>query len=583
MSPARKTPPDGPLSAKPEATVLIGPAPALQRITRFTALGPYPLRRRDTTRGHAVYLDTPQLALAHHGVALCLRRQARVWDAIATWADRTTATGREPAELTVPLAGTPHMPFVLPDGPLRVHLGALAAGRPLAPILIIDRHRRVWNVLPPGTPEDAPPIAELALSRVHLRATPGTDGGPADAISLELEIERRSRSWRDVARLVQLLEQNLTLTPPTDSAFARGLALFHGPVSIIGSEPVLPVDTVETATRKIIGLHLRRLCQHDPGVRLGRDPEALHNLRVAVRRLRAAVRAFGAGIPSRLRTSLGKELQWLGQLTGGVRDLDVQLARLHHHSAMLPASHRAGLTHLREYMETERAQRRTTLLAGMNSRRYFRLLTRLEDFALGHSPQPARNAAAREPIASAARREIKRAFRRLRKRGDTIEGAPSSEDLHTLRIRAKRVRYLLEFLQAVTGRQGRRWVRRLTRLQDLLGAYHDAVVAADFVRQYAEGPGAELGAAGMLTLGSLVSSALHAAEERRDAFQRTWRRFTRKRALGDFRAVLYHLRGLEPDLSRPLSMHGATPIVEAVGDVSLPHPGTEPPPSGEST
>jgi hypothetical protein len=104
--------------------------------------------------------------------------------------------------------------------------------------------------------------------------------------------------------------------------------------------------------------------------------------------------------------------------------------------------------------------------------------------------------------------------------------------------------------------------------------YHDTVVAADFVRQYAEGPGAEPGTASMLTLGSLVSSALHAAEQKRNAFQRSWRRFTRKRALSEFRVVLRHLRDLEPDRTSPLSTQGATPIVEAVENVPQPHAGT---------
>lgn len=574
MSPTSKTPPDGPVSAEPDATLLIGPETALRRIARVAGLGPYPLHPRRTARAHSVYLDTPQLTLAHHGVTLCLRRQARAWDATATWAERAHAAGHKHPRLTVALAGAPRLPFVLPDGPLRVHLGVLAAGRPLIPILIIDTHRRFLDVLPSGASEDASPVAELVLNRVHLRAPQGADGRQPDTVCYDVEIERRDGSRRDIARLARRLEQDFNLSPSADSVFARGLALFHGPQSIIGSEPVLPDDTVERATRKIVGLHLRRLREYDPGTRLGEDPEELHDLRVAVRRLRAAVRALGAGIPSRLRASLSEELRWLGQLTGGVRDLDVQLERLQHHSAMLPAGHRAGLTRLREYMETERAQRRTTLLAGMDSRRYFRLLIRMEDFALGHGPLRTREAAAQQPIARAGRREIKRAFRRLRRRGDAIEGAPSPEDLHVLRIRAKRLRYLLEFLQTVTGRPGRRWIRRLTQLQDLLGVYHDTVVAADFVRQYAEGPGAESGTASLLTLGSLISGALHAAEQKRNAFQRIWRRFTRKRALSEFRVVLRHLRELEPDRASPLSTQGATPSVEAVENVPQPHAGT---------
>ena len=84
---------------------------------------------------------------------------------------------------------------------------------------------------------------------------------------------------------------------------------------------------------------------------------------------------------------------------------------------------------------------------------------------------------------------------------------PRPEDLHALRIRAKRLRYLLEFLQELTGKPGRLLVKRLTELQDLLGSYHDAVVAADFVRTYVESAGAQLPPASMVALGARWSPA----------------------------------------------------------------------------
>jgi CHAD domain-containing protein len=105
------------------------------------------------------------------------------------------------------------------------------------------------------------------------------------------------------------------------------------------------------------------------------------------------------------------------------------------------------------------------------------------------------------------------------------------------------LRYLLEFMQELTGKPGRRLVKQLVQLQDLLGTYHDAIVTVGFVRHYAEGPGAQSGAASLLTLGALVNDALRLAEQNRQRFQRTWRRFTRKRTQRQFRTMLRELRG----------------------------------------
>jgi len=559
---------DGPVPAELEAKLLVARESDLRAIARLSAIGPYPVRVRDAVRLHSLYLDTADLTLAAHGVALRLRRQGGRWEATAKWAGQVDEAVHERPELTVPLDRVPTTPFVLPDGPLRVHLVALVAGRPLKPILISDIYRRRFDIAPAGVPDSAQPLAELALDRVHLRAPTAPAEAPREQAYLEVEVERLHGERRDIRRIAHLLERAFNLTPSKESKFARGLVLVYGSVPAMSDARVLAQDPVEAAAHKIVGRHLRRLRAHDPGARLGEDTEALHNMRVAVRRLRAAVRALAAGLPPRLEKYLAEELRWLGQITGGVRDLDVQLANLRQYSATLPAGHRAGLVTLRTFMESERARRRTELLAGLDSRRYFNLLLRMEALVLGRSRPRLGDAAAQEAIAGAGRQGIKRALRRLLKRGDQIEGAPTPEDLHALRIRAKRLRYLLEFLDDVIGKPGRRLVKRLVRLQDLLGAYHDAVVAADFVRQYVEGPGAELDAAGLLTLGALASAALRVAEDKRADFQRTWRQFARKRTRNAFRDVLRSLRMLALPAPAPVAVRHAAPRpVERSGPV----------------
>jgi len=93
----------------------------------------YRLRLRDAVRLHSAYVDTANLTLARHGVALRLRRQGDKWEATAKWSGRVAGSVHERPELTVPLAHEPRLPFALPPGPLHVYLSALVAGRPLQP------------------------------------------------------------------------------------------------------------------------------------------------------------------------------------------------------------------------------------------------------------------------------------------------------------------------------------------------------------------------------------------------------------------------------------------------------------------
>jgi inorganic triphosphatase YgiF len=532
----------GAVPSELEVKLLAAGERELRAIAQRTRLGPYRLRARDAVRLHSVYLDTADRALAREGVALRLRRLGRRhWEVTAKWAGQVSGVLHERPELTVVLAGPPVMPFVVPVGPLHVHLAAVVAGRPLRPLLITKIHRRRIDVLAADDADDAPVLAELALDRVQLC---GPDEGPARDRYCEVEVERLHGTRRDLGVLARVLRVEFALTPSADSKFARGLTLIYGPEGVARpvAATVQPQDTVAQAARKIVGVHLRRLRRYDPGTRLGTDPEAVHDMRVAIRRLRAAVRTFGSGMSTALRSYLEVELPWLGQLLGAVRDFDVQLDHVARYAAAALPSHRAALTSFRDYMQAERARCREAMLAGLDSQRYFRLLRRMEQLAFGRPPVRPRNAAARETIAHVGRRALKKTFRRLLERGDRIHTAPTPEDLHQLRIRAKRLRYTLEFLRDITGKPGARFIKRLVKLQDLLGAYHDAVVAAELVRRYVEGAGAPPSPSTMLALGALVSSELHVAEQATAKWARTWRRFTVKRAHKELEVIRHDLR-----------------------------------------
>ena len=508
----------------------------LRQVAQLRSLGRFRLRPRRTLRLHSVYLDTRDFALARAGVALRVRRSGRAWEATAKWSGRVVGARHERPELTVALPGPPPMPFTLPDGPLRTQLAAVVLGRRLTPVLISDVRRQIRDLLV-GSSSDA--LAEVALDTVELRAPSGT---PAGTAYYEIEIERRGGQRRDLDALSHLLQERFGLIPSRSSKFARGLAELHG-AAILATEveTIQASDTVAVAARKVVAMQLARLRAADPETRVGRDPEAVHDQRVAVRRLRAALRTFAAGIPARLRETLATELRWLGQELGAVRDLDVQIANLTWHAGRLRRDAPQALEAFRDHLETEHVVRRAALVAALDSPRCARLLAALERFATSPPPRNARGDAAL-PVAAVGRKAIKRTLRKLIRRGSAIGEIPDPADLHALRIRAKRLRYLLEALKPITDAPGRKLTRQLVRLQDVLGRFNDAMVAAAHVRAYrdgsAVGAGDEVGPA----LGALADTELRRAGVAQSEFARAWARFTGKSTQRQRRMLLRHLK-----------------------------------------
>jgi triphosphatase len=304
-------------------------------------------------------------------------------------------------------------------------------------------------------------------------------------------------------------------------------------------------QTVGDAVRVILLRQFSQFPARRPGTQFGQDPDAVHDLRVAVRRMRAAARLFKDGLQPRERDHLRMELSWLADVLGAVRDRDVQLERLEHYRRALPPEERSALAGLQAHLRAERAQHRAALLAAFDSTRYAQLLARIARLA---PRRPMRAIVGGPPLPRAGRRAVKRAAQRVLQRGREIDahpGPPAAEKLHSLRRRAKALRYVLEFLSELTGKPGKRLVKDAVQLQELLGTYHDAVVTADMARRYAEGPGAHADPRTLLALGAMIGDERCHAETARGQFRQAWHQFARK-SRRDLRRVKRRLRTINP-------------------------------------
>jgi inorganic triphosphatase YgiF len=344
--------------AEVEAKLLVPRAADLPALARLTEVGPWRLVPRGTARLHTRYLDTTDFALARHGVALRVRRHGRRWELTAKWQGSVDGVIHRRPELTVPLQEAPCSPFRLTDPALAVPLAALVAGRPLRVVLISDIQRRLLDLVAPGAAAEEGALAEIALDRVHLH---GEEAGGPEQRYCEIEIEQRAGDVADLERVVALLRERFELVPSAETKFSLGMQLLH---RFRLPEPRAarpqPGDTVIEAARRLVGTQLAALRAHDPGTRIGADPEALHDMRVAVRRLRAIVRTLHDGFPAALGASLREDLRWFGRELGAVRDLDVQIERVTAFGAAVPPSLRTSfgefLGHLSARRDAERGR-----------------------------------------------------------------------------------------------------------------------------------------------------------------------------------------------------------------------------------
>jgi CHAD domain-containing protein len=243
----------------------------------------------------------------------------------------------------------------------------------------------------------------------------------------------------------------------------------------------VPDDPLE-ALQARLRMQLRAILANDPGTRLGRDPESLHDMRVAARRSRALLRA-GRPLYARDVTALEDELRWLGERLGAVRDLDVLIDRLRGDASDLDADDRDAARALIRTLERRRAAARTALLKALDSERYFALLD-----SFGAQIDALSPAGVDMTLADIAKRELKKLRKRVRA---TPDDAPDAE-LHALRKRGKRVRYAYELAGDDAA------VKRAKAFQDVLGEIQDSVVAESTLRALAARTPATAIAAGRL-------------------------------------------------------------------------------------
>lgn len=249
--------------------------------------------------------------------------------------------------------------------------------------------------------------------------------------------------------------------------------------------PLFRPDTpVAEAARRLLGLQYRTLLLNVEGAVAGAGEEPLHDLRIAIRRMRVVLRAFRRPLGLDSGDRIERELQGLNRVLGLARDLDVWIGFFSTESVSRQFTrHRLWAGFVAHQLELRRLQQ-ATVRRQLHGPRFTALRARVERFLRVDLPA----AAAAGPLVPAerpARRALAKALRRCVRLGH-LRDSRSPEKLHELRIALRRLRYLAAFLGPALGRPVRKLGKRAHAVERILGGMRDADLALARIRQ--EGP-----------------------------------------------------------------------------------------------
>jgi inorganic triphosphatase YgiF len=425
----------------------------------------------------STYYDTPDAALKQRGLTLRVRDQGGHFLQTVKEGDLASGDLLSHGEWEDAVAEDRPDPGAAQSG-RRLPEGAAAD---LRPFFVTEVTRTMFAIEPvPGT------TIEAAVDEGEIRAIANTRAEPISEVELELKGGAAAALYDLAAKLLEVAPLRIE----TRSKSARGYHLAEcgdaAPMAV-HAEPVIldPDMTVEAALQKIGRSCLAQLLRNEPAV-LAAQPEGVHQMRVAVRRLRSAISSLKKFLPQEDAQWVTEELRWLGGTLGPARNLDVFAAEL------LPAvrtgpSDEPGWDDLAATLDRLRAAAYDQIREAILSPRYTAGILRLLRWFEGSGWR--RHSASDEPdpmgspIGEIAPDVLDRRRRKVRQHGKGF-GSLAPRERHKLRIAVKKLRYTVELFSSLfDNNELEQFVGRLKRLQSDLGYANDVRVAHEFVTE----------------------------------------------------------------------------------------------------
>jgi CHAD domain-containing protein len=430
---------------------------------------------------------------------------------------------------------SPRLPRRLPPGPVADILDRVVGSARLTRLFTI-RTTRIGRVVQ----ADSSSVAQLAFDTTTV-AVGNRQRGPAAQM---LEIERFDGGTEaDVQGLAEMFVDACGLEPDSRSKFEHGLTvagLDPSAFMSFGQEQFGADSSCREAASAVLRRQMRRMLKAEGPTRLDEDIEALHDMRVAVRRARTYLRIFADCLPLRSTSRLRRELRWLGDKLGAVRDLDVQLAGLEASGAG-----QSAYQAYKDYLLKLRRPRRRQLLAALNSRRYERLLAAARRLLKGRSVLP-RHQEQRSPFQETAPLLAGELLDKLVRRGKKLDADSPEGKLHRLRIHTKRFRYCLEASDALHGKSGKRAIEVAIALQDYLGELQNAVVSRQMLLDFGTRVASVRDRQVLLEVGALLGREDVSIASMKNGYPRAFKAFVRAKDIKRLARTLPLPGAIEP-------------------------------------
>ena len=416
-----------------------------------------------------IYMDTRSRSLARAGLAARPRRDGRKVSVQVkpVLIIPELVVKRQEFKEALPRGADPGRAIrKLVEGNLQAKL----VGYPV-PELEVMRTRTTYKITGPSGGEAVLDIDEA------MALLPGKRKGPG---FVEVELEYAGGAEADFELLMDVMLKVEGLSPGGISKHRRSMKL-------LGLQPYAPAAPAyrfeattasDEAARGVCMQQWQTVRGYEGGTRVGLDLEYLHKMRVATRRLRAALRAFECCFNQAEQDYMQRNLRWLAAVLGEVRDLDVQLLDLRTHRARLGPEPEQGWDELEQVLEAEHRAARERMLRAVESVRYQRLCAKAEKI-FGATPRRPANHPGRRPALMLAREMVGRRGRQVLKAAKKCTRSKDVELVHELRIKGKKLRYVAEFFAPLFGPEFKKTVKRLARFQDLLGLFNDACVLGE--------------------------------------------------------------------------------------------------------
>ncbi|MEO1250179.1 MAG: CYTH and CHAD domain-containing protein [Pseudomonadota bacterium] len=427
------------------------------------------------------YFDTEDRRMRRRGVDFRVRRigNSFVQTVKAKGGDQAGPLSRNEWETAI-TGPEPDLAALAGVGAAEV-TGVLLPGD-LHPLFVTDVRRTVRTVAYDAGGKNAS-LIEVAADRGAVRLAGGAEDETSTPIS-ELELELKAGKPDALFDLALALNERHAVRVGFAGKADRGYALLSGKQAgpqTAAKVALQPDWTVDQSMGSVFRACFSHWIANEKPAELGSDPEGVHQLRVSLRRLRTALSLFSPALSELDRTWLGGEAKWLAGSLGPARDWDVFIGE------MMPDIAEAGyeqeLAPLLAAAEARQKDAYAQVREVIGSPRYTRLLLEFWRWLEGNGWRSTGLEMQRQPVVALADQVLAKQQKRVLKKGRGFAKL-SLPDRHEVRIAVKKLRYSVEFFASLfPGEKSKRYRRRLSGLQDALGAMNDAAVADTLLDQ----------------------------------------------------------------------------------------------------